>query len=150
MTHTRAPVTVLKLTGLRRSGSTILDVVLGNHPSTESVGEVGNLARSGWISPGSLHGIDPKRLPSRPLCTCGKRLDVPYVESPEEACPFWSGVRREWAGRVDPDAIEGYPKHQNNFELGKAYLQIVPRVRLLRNIQDAASELPRNLFHALG
>jgi hypothetical protein len=124
MTHTRAPVTVLKLTGLGRSGSTILDVVLGNHPQIESVGEVGNLARSGWISRQSLRGIDPKRL-SRPLCTCGKRLDVPYVEAPEEACPFWSGVRREWVGRVDPDAIEGYPKLQNDFELKRRWPRLV-------------------------
>jgi hypothetical protein len=38
MAHTEAPVQVLKITGLGRSGSTILDVVLGNHPKIESVG----------------------------------------------------------------------------------------------------------------
>src|ERR671939_281825 len=75
MMHTQTPVKVLKITGLGRSGSTILDVVLGNHPSIESVGEVGNLMRNGWISRESLRGIDPKRL-RRPICTCGKRFDV--------------------------------------------------------------------------
>jgi hypothetical protein len=113
--RTEAPVKVLKITGLGRSGSTILDIVLGNHPCVESVGEVMNLIRTGWVSRGSLRGIDQKRL-RRPICTCGKRLDVPYVEDPDEACPFWSAVRREWVARADAEAIESYPKLQNDFE----------------------------------
>jgi hypothetical protein len=117
MAHSEAPVKVVKLTGLGRSGSTILDVVLGNHPQIESVGEVGDLIRNGWISRKSLRGIPEKSL-RVPLCTCGKRLDVLYVDAPEEACPFWSRVRREWVERVDPrDDIEGYPKLQNDSEL---------------------------------
>jgi hypothetical protein len=48
--HTEKPVRVLKITGLGRSGCTILDIVLGNHPQIESVGEVENLMRTGWIS----------------------------------------------------------------------------------------------------
>jgi Sulfotransferase family len=116
MTDTETPIKVVKVTGLGRSGSTILDIVLGNHPQIESVGEVGNLIRTGWISQESLRGIDPKRL-RRPICTCGKRLDVLYVDTPDEACPFWSSVRREWVKRTDSDSIESYPKLQNDFEL---------------------------------
>jgi hypothetical protein len=116
MTHTEIPVKVLEITGLGRSGSTILDIVLGNHPQIESVGEVGNLIRTGWISQESLRGIDPKSL-CRPLCTCGKRLDVPNIDTPDEVCPFWSSVRGEWVERVDGDSIESYPKLQNDFEL---------------------------------
>jgi hypothetical protein len=89
-------------------------VVLGNHPRIESVGEVGNLMRNGWISRESLRGIDPKRL-RRPICSCGKRLDVLYVEAPEEACPFWSRVRGEWVGRAGRETIESYPKLQRRF-----------------------------------
>ncbi len=99
MTHPKAPVKVLKIAGLGRSGSTILDIALGNHPAIESVGEVGNLMRNGWVSRGSLRGIERKKR-RVPLCTCGKRLDVLYVGSPEEACPFWSEVRREWVERT--------------------------------------------------
>jgi hypothetical protein len=62
MAHTQSPVNVLKITSLGRRGSTILDVVLGNHPQIESVGEVGNLVRNNWISRESLRGIDQKRL----------------------------------------------------------------------------------------
>src|SRR5215208_6358792 len=39
MTHTETPVRILKITGLGRSGSTIIDIVLGTHPNIESVGE---------------------------------------------------------------------------------------------------------------
>ena len=125
MTHAEAPVKVLKITGLGRSGSTILDVVLGNHPHIESVGEVTRLIRTGWVSRKSLRGIDPKRL-RRPLCTCGKRLDVPEVEDAEEACPFWSRVRREWVERVDPhDDIEGYPRLQDDFELKRRWPRLL-------------------------
>jgi Sulfotransferase family len=115
MMHAETPVRVLKITGSARSGSTILEVVLGNHPDIESVGEVNKLIRTGWISRESLRGIDPKRL-RRPFCTCGKRLDVLYVDTPDEACPFWSSVRREWVERTDPDSIESYPKLQDEFE----------------------------------
>jgi hypothetical protein len=89
------------------------------------VGEVGNLIRTGWVSRESLRGIPEKSL-RVPLCTCGKRLDVLYVDAPEEACPFWSEVRREWVERVDPrDDIEGYPKLQNDFELKRRWPRLL-------------------------
>jgi hypothetical protein len=124
MTYTETPVTLLKITGLGRSGSTILDIVLGNHPQIESVGEVGNLIRNGWISQESLRGIDQKKL-RVPLCTCGKRLDVLYIDTPEEACPFWSSVRREWVERTDRDSIESYPKLQDTFELKRRWPRLL-------------------------
>ena len=112
---TEMPVRVLKIMGSARSGSTILDIALGNHPHIESVGEVNKLVRTGWISRESLRGIDPKRL-QVPMCTCGKRLDVLYVDTQDEACPFWSRVRHEWVERTDPESVESYPKLQNDFE----------------------------------
>jgi hypothetical protein len=57
MAHPEAPVQVLKITGLGRSGSTVLDVVLSNHPKnhegrpmwkTAVRWTVPNLA-SGWV-----------------------------------------------------------------------------------------------------
>jgi Sulfotransferase family len=132
MTHTETPVKVVKITGLGRSGSTILDVVLGTHPQIESVGEVGNIVRNGWISRESLRGI-PKEKLRVPICTCGKRLDVLYVDTPDEACPFWSSVRREWVERTDGDNIESYPKLQNDFELKRRWSRygLDPLPRLL-------------------
>ncbi len=130
MVHTETPVRVLKITGLGRSGSTILDIVLGNHPDIESVGEVDKLVRTGWISRESLSGIDPKKL-RVPICTCGKRLDVLYADTPDEACPFWSSVRREWLERTDPDSIETYPKLKGNFERRRPALLVQQCLRLL-------------------
>jgi Sulfotransferase family len=130
MVHTETPVRVLEITGLGRSGSTILDIVLGNHPDIESVGEVGNLTLNGWISRESLRGIDQKKL-RVPICTCGKRLDVLYVDTPDEACPFWSSVRDEWVERTDPASIERYPKLRGNFERQRPAHLVQQYLRLL-------------------
>jgi Sulfotransferase family len=115
MTRPEAPVTIMHITGLGRSGSTILDIVLGTHPQIQSVGEVGNLVRTGWISRESLRGI-PRRKLRIPLCTCGKSLDVPNGGNGVELCPFWSSVRREWVERAGQDNIEPYPRLQDTFE----------------------------------
>jgi len=148
MAHSEMPLRVLEIAGLGRSGSTILDIVLGNHPHIESVGEVMELIRTGWISRESLQGIDPIRL-RRPICTCGKRLDVLYVDTPEEACPFWSRVRREWVERADPESIETYPKLQNDFELKRRW----PRLLYEKRRQSASfrsyARLTRAFFESI-
>jgi len=148
MAHTEPPVKVVKLTGLGRSGSTILDVVLGNHPQIESVGEVGNIVRNGWISHESLRGIDQKRL-RRPICTCGKRLDVLYVDTPDEACPFWSSVRREWVERTDRDSIESYPKLQNDFELKRRWPRLLYEKRRPSAPFRSYARLTRTFFESI-
>jgi len=148
MVHTEAPVKVLKITGLGRSGSTILDVVLGNHPQIESVGEVANLIRTGWISRESLHGIDQKRLRRR-FCTCGKRLDVLYVDTPDEACPFWSRVRGEWVERTDPETIESYPELQNDFELKRRWPRLLYEKRRRSASFRSYAGLTRAFFESI-
>ena len=147
-THTEAPVKVLKITGLGRSGSTILDVVLGNHPDVESVGEVGNIVRNGWISRESLRGIDPSKL-RVPICTCGKRLDVLYVDTPDEACPFWSSVRREWLERADGESIESYPRLQNDFELKRRWPRLLYERRRPSATFRSYARLTRTFFESI-
>ena len=148
MTQIETPVKVLKITGLGRSGSTMLDVVLGNHSNVESVGEVGNLIRTGWISHESLRGIDPKRL-RRPLCTCGKRLDVLYVDTPVQACPFWSSVRREWVERTDRDSIESYPNLQDAFELQRRWPRLLYEKRRPSALFRSYARLTLALFESI-
>jgi sulfotransferase family protein len=149
MTHTETPVKVLKIVGLGRSGSTILDIVLGNHPQIESVGEVGNIIRNGWISRESLRGIDPKRL-RVPICTCGKRLDVLYVESADEACPFWSSVRSEWVERTDRESsIETYPKLQDAFELKRRWPRLLYEKRRPSALFRSYARLTRAFFESI-
>ena len=71
-----APVRVVYIMGYGRSGSTVLDTVLGNVDGVESVGELANVARSGW------RGEEP--------CACGRLA---------RDCSFWSSVRRRWEER---------------------------------------------------
>jgi hypothetical protein len=79
--HTEKPVRVLEITGLGRSRSTILDIVLGNHPQIESVREVGkpNPHRldqpiEGADAPTSAEGhtdekLTPGREPTKSSCS---------------------------------------------------------------------------------
>ena len=41
---------VIYIMGYAHSGSTLLDMVLSNHPNITSVGEVNKLYRSGWTN----------------------------------------------------------------------------------------------------
>lgn len=93
MVPSEPPVKVVYVLGDGRSGSTVLDIVLGNHPEIESVGEARKVPTRGW-GQGSP-------------CSCGR---------PMGACPFWSAVHKEWVRRVGSDDLEGYAKLQRAFE----------------------------------
>lgn len=64
--HTR--ITIIYILGYGRSGSTITDILLNNHPAIASVGALNNLYR--WIS-------------DQGQCACGQTV---------LACPFWSEI----------------------------------------------------------
>lgn len=77
---------VVFIMGIGRSGSTVLDLLLGQHPEVQSTGELCNVVRSGWIG--------------REYCACGQRANT---------CTFWSRVRHRWrmrTGNVTPNAYE--------------------------------------------
>ncbi len=149
MTHSKTPVKVLYITGAGRSGSTILDIVFGTHPNVESTGELSKLVRNGWIGGESLRGIDPKRL-RRPVCTCGRRTDIPELEDAAEACPFWSSVRREWVERVDsPDDIESYPTLQDDFERFKRLPRLLRERRRPSPRFQSYARLTRALYESI-
>ena len=73
----RKPVDVIFIAGTGRSGSTILDRLLGQSPDVVSVGEF----RSFW-----------SRFPGGRPCSCGEPL---------QSCPFWSAVVRRAFGSVE-------------------------------------------------
>jgi len=81
--------------GAGHTGSTILDIVLGNHPYVEGVGELNKLHSSGWSGAGQRR------------CACG---------SPLPECSFWPQVRREWADRIGDDDVPRYVDLQKRFE----------------------------------
>ena len=149
MTHAEEPVKVLYILGAGRSGSTILDIVLGNHPDLQSTGELTNLVRTGWIGGDSLSGIERGRL-RLPICTCGKRLDLPEIEDAAEACPFWSSVRREWLERTGSwDDVESYPRLQDEFERFKRWPRLL-RERLGPSPRfQSYARLTRALFESV-
>lgn len=121
-----APIHVFYIMGAGRSGSTVLDTVLGNHPEIESVGELTNLPRSGWVN--------------GEYCACGE---------PGNVCPFWSDVRREWVKRVGVDDVEGYLSLQDAFERFRQWPCLL-RERWRPSLQfQAYAERTRALFEAI-
>ncbi len=86
-------IRVLSIVGAGRSGSTLLDTVLGSHPEVVGVGELVNLHRLGWL------GGD--------FCACGRFASD---------CPFWSRVRQEWQRRIPFANVADYLRLQDRFE----------------------------------
>ena len=101
---TESPLRVLYIAGCGRSGSTILDTLLGNHPKMESVGEATNIARNAWLSEDSY-------------CACGQ---------PGRACPFWTEVRRVWEQRVGPVDLASHEQTARKIE-SRSRLSLVQR-----------------------
>jgi len=84
---TEKPVRVLYILGCGRSGSTILDTILGNHPDVESVGEATHVARDAWLGNG--------------YCACGELVSQ---------CAFWKDVGQRWKDRVGQVDVADYVK----------------------------------------
>ena len=124
-------VRVAYVMGSGRSGSTVLDVVLGNHPEAVSVGELTNISRSGWTD---------GRATRSPFCACGLRLGE---------CPFWSEVRREWSGRVGEESIRGYVSLQNDFERYRRWPRLLKEGRARSERFAAYAGTTRALFEAI-
>jgi len=64
---------VVFIVGTGRSGSTVLDLFLGQHPTIQSAGELCNVVKSGWVG--------------GEFCSCGERVPL---------CRFWTEVRKIW------------------------------------------------------
>ncbi len=79
------PVRVVYILGSGRSGSTLLDIVLGNHPAIESVGELKELVRLRW--------------PQNGFCSCGLRT---------RSCDFWPEVYTRWIAEIGDHDLSSY------------------------------------------
>ena len=86
---------VIYVAGAGHSGSTVLDIALGNHAEITSVGELHKLHRSGWRT------ADNRR------CSCSRAV---------HQCPFWSGVRASWESRIGGERLEEYIRLQRRYE----------------------------------
>ncbi len=98
-----APVRVLYILGCGRSGSTILDTILGNHAAVESVGEAGHAVQAAWRDDG--------------LCACGRR---------GSRCDYWCKVRRRWTERAGPVDIERYLRTMGEMEARPTWSSNLP------------------------
>lgn len=87
------PIRVIYLVGFGRSGSTVLDAVLGNHPDVVSIGEAYSLRR-----------IDG-RIPQ--YCSCGQ---------PANQCEFWTAIVEQWKALNNETDLASYFALQQRFE----------------------------------
>ena len=111
--------------GSGRSGSTLLDIVLGSHPDIQGVGELVNLVKNGWLQ--NEH------------CSCGK---------PANDCPFWSQVRQVWGGR-GIDSFERYTALQGSFEHYRNLPALLRKRRDLSPRFQEYAESTRILFEVI-
>ena len=86
-------IKVIYICGVGRSGSTVLDIALGEHPDVISTGELTNLVKFAWIN--------------NEYCACGR---------PAGECPFWAAVRQAWADRLGSVDAHSYCQNQASFE----------------------------------
>ncbi len=126
MKSVEEPVRVLYVAGAGHSGSTFLNIMLGNHPDIFGAGELANLPRGGWID--------------NEYCTCGRRADD---------CPFWSDVRRVWVEKVGVDDVEGYLKLQESFERFRRWTRLLWEWRKPSARFQTHTERTRALFEAV-
>lgn len=107
----QAPIPVIYIMGMVRSGSTILDTILGNHPQTVSVGELMFLCERGWVK--------------NEYCACGQ---------PAAQCDFWQAVRRTWMEK------SGHPDLGKHLELQNRFTRVRSIPRLLSESRRPSRE----------
>lgn len=119
------PYKIIYIAGNGRSGSTLLDIVLGSHPGAFSAGELTFIGRQ---------GLDEER------CSCGEKIG---------ACPFWRDVRAAWRRRGGSD-IERYRELHWRFERNKVSLRtlVQSRVRPSADFREYCAAI-ETLFDAL-
>ena len=115
-----APIKVLYIAGYGRSGSTILDTVLGNHPEIESVGEASHIVQQAWVTPG--------------FCACGV---------PGDDCDFWNEVRTRWLKRAHKSRPGFDMRHYSQL-----IREIEPRVLWLPKLARRVSNDPQVIEYA--
>jgi len=117
----RMKARVIYIAGYGRSGSTVLDTILGNHPDIESVGELAHLCRSGYVN--------------NEYCACGKQA---------KGCLYWSQVWDQWRKLTGIDDPFEYIALQEKFER----IQSFPRIFLIGKGDSFKryAELTRGLY----
>ncbi|PDT43630.1 MULTISPECIES: sulfotransferase family protein [Sinorhizobium] len=87
------PARIAYIAGYGRSGTTLLDIALGQHDAVLGAGEITSLTRHVWRH--------------NEYCACGNRI---------RDCRFWSTVCQEWLANSDPTLMSEYCGLQEKFE----------------------------------
>jgi len=90
---------VVYIMGFGRSGSTLLDLLLGQSPAIVAVGELGALSRRVWEHD--------------EFCSCGQ---------PVQSCDFWHEAVQRWRAHPAFVSFEEYRRLQDRFESLSAIL----------------------------
>lgn len=118
---------LLYVAGVGRSGSTLLDLVLGNHSEVESVGELAKVVSSAWVR--------------QEYCACGLR---------GHECPFWTAVLEQWLDGEPREArFAEYLALQQRLERLRAWPRLVAEARRPSLQLARYGELTRSLLTAI-
>lgn len=93
MIDQESPLRLGYIAGYGRSGSTLLDILLGQHPMLLGVGELANLSKRVWVN--------------NEYCSCGARV---------RDCAFWGEVVHRFTGRLGAEALGTYARLQRRYE----------------------------------
>lgn len=99
-------IPVLYIAGYGRSGTTLLDIALGQHPAIMGGGEIATLARHVW--------------PNDEYCACGV---------PVRQCAMWSGIVAQWSEGEAPTLIDDFRRAQERTETILGLGRFLERVR---------------------
>ena len=121
-----APLKVVYIAGDGRSGSTLLDRLIGAYPGVFSCGELGNLVDS--------------RNSQDEHCAC-KEL--------ARDCPFWGGVIAQWSAAVPGFSKAEYRILQRRYERLRSLLRPLKHLSFSSKQFARYSEYTRALFTAI-
>ena len=122
---THRKLRVIYIAGYGRSGSTILDIALGQHPAIFGAGEITALTRHVWER--------------NEYCACG---------NPIQDCSLWSAIVQQWLDGQEPSLIEYYSSLQRKFESNAGPIRLLSGKAGRRLFCDYAHHTMR-LFDAI-
>nr|WP_320193456.1 hypothetical protein [uncultured Desulfobacter sp.] len=101
-------VKVIYIVGAGRSGSTVIDITLNNHPQVVGVGELSSFFKLGIIE--------------KEKCSCGAIA---------EQCDFFSGIYNEFLSSIPEDTVDYYLSLQEKMErirfIPMQFLKMMPK-----------------------
>lgn len=122
------PIKVIYIAGYGRSGTTLLDIGLGEYPGIMGGGEISTLARHVWAN--------------GEYCACGELV---------QRCPVWSDIVAKWRNGEPSTLLDEYRRAQERTEtivgLGRLWEHLASRdharrtAKLFRSIAAHSGEL---------